>query len=148
MWLAGVVVFVVLGVGSGVWMARRMARYWPQARELTGEQREAVVAAVRCGERLEDTDLQHAAVGYRDGLYAVADHNRPVRWLVVLVLVIAVATAAWDAVYGSWGNAVVSVVYLVLIGFELFWVVPWQRRLLDNADRATEPVADPAPDES
>ena len=29
MLVAGAIVFIVVGVGSGVWMARRMARSWP-----------------------------------------------------------------------------------------------------------------------
>ena len=33
--LAAAIVFVILGTGYGIWMARRMARYWPGARELS-----------------------------------------------------------------------------------------------------------------
>lgn len=136
MWLAGVVVLVVLGVGSGVWMARRMVRYWPSAGELTGAQRHTVADSVRHG-RAVDTALAHAALDYRRGLHAVADHHRPVRWLIVVLLVIAVAVAAWDAVNGSWGNVVASLIYLLIIGFEVVGLPRWQRRLLANADKAT-----------
>jgi len=49
-------------------------------------------------------------------------------------------------VYGSWGNTVASVIYLVALVVELFWVPKWQERLLDNADRAADngPPSDPA----
>ena len=44
----------------------------------------------------------------------VAGHNR-----------VGVGTAVWDAVFGSWGNAVASGIYLVLLLLELFW---WPKR--------------------
>jgi hypothetical protein len=136
MLVAGAIVFVILGVGSSVWMARRMSRYWPGAAELSGAQRVAVVAAARRGERIGDDSLAPAVVDYGRGLHAAVERGKPWRWVIVLVLVVAVATAAWDAVQGSLGNVVVSVVYLVLAGLEMFW---WPRRcdeLLANADRA------------
>jgi hypothetical protein len=45
--------------------------------------------------------------------------------------------ALWDAVHGSAGNAVASVVYLVVLGLELFWWPKRREGLLSNADRAT-----------
>ena len=44
----------------------------------------------------------------------------------------------WDAVYGSWGNAVASGIYLVLLFIELFWWPKRMERLLANADLAAE----------
>lgn len=136
--IAGAIVFVVLGVGSGVWMGRRMVRYWPGARELTGAQREAVVAAARRGDRVDDAALAPAVVDYCRGLHAAAEKGKAFRWVIVAVLVAAVATTLWDAVHGSWGNAVASFVYLILAGLELFWWPKWQAALLANADRAAE----------
>ncbi|MGV0792311.1 hypothetical protein [Mycolicibacterium sp. XJ1819] len=52
------------------------------------------------------------------------------------MLVVGVATALWDAVFGSWGNLVASGVYLALLVLELFWWPRRQRRLPGNADRA------------
>ena len=49
-----------------------------------------------------------------------------------------IGTAAWDAVFGTWGNAIASAVYLVLLLFELFWWPKRQRQLLGNADRAAD----------
>ena len=47
-------------------------------------------------------------------------------------------TAAWDAVFGSWGNAAASAIYLVLLSIELFWWPKRREQLLANADRAAE----------
>ena len=136
MLIAGAIVFVVLGGGYGPWIARKMTRYWPGASELSGAQRLAVVAAARRGDRIGDDTLAPAVVDYSRALHAAAEKGRTWRWVIVFILVVAVATALWDAVLGSLGNAVASFVYLVLVGLELFW---WPNRravLLKNADRA------------
>ncbi|MEE6163662.1 MULTISPECIES: hypothetical protein [unclassified Mycolicibacterium] len=52
-----------------------------------------------------------------------------------MVLVVAAASAAWDAVFGSWGNAVASVIYLVALLAEMFWWPKRRARLLANVDR-------------
>ena len=124
--IAGAVVFVVLGAGSGIWMTSRMSRYWPGSRELSGDQRVAVVAApcdAATASAMRLSRPQSSATP-ADCMRA-AEKGRPWRWVLVCILVVAVATAIWDAVYGSIGNAVVSVIYLVLLGFELFW---WPKR--------------------
>lgn len=136
--LTGLVVFVIVGLFYGVWMARRMAHYWPGARDFDGADRVAVVDAVRRGERVDDPRLARGAIDYAAGLHAAAEAVRPLRWLFVLVLVVAVGTALWDTIFGSIGNAVASGVYLVMLLIELFW---WPKRLellLANADRASE----------
>jgi hypothetical protein len=56
--------------------------------------------------------------------------------LLVFILVVAVGTAVWDAVFGSWGNAIVSAVYLAALGVELFSSRRRQAQLLANADEA------------
>jgi O-antigen/teichoic acid export membrane protein len=56
----------------------------------------------------------------------------------IFILVVAVGTAVWDAVFGSWGNAVASAIYLVLLLFELFWWPKRLKQLLTNADRAAD----------
>lgn len=136
MLLAGVLVVVILGVGSGTWMSRRMVKYWPDSRDLDGAQRVAVVDAARRGRGIGDESLAPAVAGYREGLHAAAAQARPLRWVIVVVLIVAIGTAIWDAVQGSVGSAIVSVIYLILAALELFW---WPRRtaqLLANADRA------------
>jgi hypothetical protein len=47
--LSGVIVAVVTGTVLGVWMARRMSRFWPDAAALSGDDRVAVVRAARTG---------------------------------------------------------------------------------------------------
>jgi hypothetical protein len=138
MLLAGVLVFVILTVFCSVWMARRMARYWPGAKDLTGEERVAVVRAARRGERIGDPHLAQAVIEYSQGVHAAVEKARPFRWVVPLVLVVSVGTAAWDAVFGSWGNAVASGIYLVLLLIELFWWPQRRDQLLANADRAAK----------
>ena len=71
-------------------------------------------------------------------MQAAAEKARPFRWVVPLVLVIGVGTAARDAVCGTWGTAVASGIYLVLLLIELFWWPKRQKLLLANADRAAE----------
>lgn len=132
----GAIVAVILGVGAGVWMARQMSRYWPGASELSGAQRIAVVTATRRGDRIGDASLAPAVVDYGTGLHAAADKGKPWRWVIVFVLVVAIAVALWDAFYGSWGSAVVSAIYLVFLGVEVFWWPRRQAELLANADKA------------
>jgi hypothetical protein len=136
MLLSGAIVCVVLGVGSAVWIPRRMTKYWPGSTALTGDQRAAVVSAVRAGTAIGDPALTQPVIDYSRGLHAAADKTGRWRWLLTFVLVVAAGTALWDAVFGSWGSAIASVVFLVLAGFELFW---WPKRLtqlLANAERA------------
>jgi hypothetical protein len=144
--LAGLIVFVIIGAFYGIWMPRRMARYWPGAKQLNGTDRVTVVRAARRGERIDDARLAHGVVDYSNGLHAAADQARPLRWVLVFVLCVAVATAAWDAAFGSWGNAVASFIYLVLLLIELFWWPKRQVQLLANADRAKEMANQQLPD--
>lgn len=135
-WLSGLIVLVVVGTFYGVWMARRMARYWPGAKDLSGEQRVAVARAVRRGEPIDDARLSQPVIDYSRALHAAAETGRWLRWVLVFVLVVGVGTAAWDAVYGSWGNTVASAIYLVALLVEVFLMPKWQAQMLANADRA------------
>jgi hypothetical protein len=139
--VSGVIVFVIIGVFYGIWMPRRMARYWPGAKQLGGDERVTVVRTARRGERIGDARLAQAVLDYSSGLHEAAEKARPFRWLLIVVLVAAVGTAAWDAVYGSWGNAAASAVYLVLLFIEMFWWPKRQAQLLTNADRAADIAA-------
>ncbi|MCW2564313.1 MAG: hypothetical protein JWQ31_2873, partial [Mycobacterium sp.] len=136
--LSGVVVLVVVGAFSGIWMARRMARYWPGAKQLSGDERVTVVRAARRGERIDNARLAQAVVDYSSGMHAAAERARPFRWLLPLVLVVSLGTAVWDAVYGSWGNAAASAIYLALLLIELFWWPKRRDELLANGDRAAD----------
>ena len=136
--LSGVAVFILLGAGWGIVMDRRMTRYWPGARDLTGEQRVSVVRAARRGEQIADPRLASAVIDYRDGIHTAADDARPFRWLIWLVLTVAAAMAIWDTVSGSARDAVASCVYLALLVIEVTWWPTLQEQLLTNADRAAE----------
>jgi hypothetical protein len=136
--LSGVIVLVVVGAFYGIWMARRMARYWPGAKQLSGDERVTVVRAARRGERIDNARLAQAVVDYSSGMHAAAERARPFRWLLPLVLVVSLGTAVWDAVYGSWGNAAASAIYLALLLIELFWWPKRRDELLANGDRAAD----------
>lgn len=135
-WFTGVIVLVIVGTFYGIWMARRMARYWPKSMQLSGTERVAVVRAARAGDRIADPRLADAARDYRRGAHDAAEAARQFRWLLPLVLVVAAASALWDAAFGSVGNAVVSVVYLVALAAELFWWPRRQTQLLANIRQA------------
>ncbi|RDH76761.1 hypothetical protein DVS77_20255 [Mycolicibacterium moriokaense] len=136
--LTGLIVFAVLWVFYGWWMSRRMTRHWPSAKQLGGPDRERVARAAREGNRIDDPRLAQALIEYRDGLHAAADEARHLRWIIWLVLVVSIGTALWDSAFGSWGNAIASAVYLVLLALEVFWWPRRQRQLLANADRAAQ----------
>ncbi len=130
------IVLLIVGPFYGTWMARRMTKYWPESAALSGDERVVVVSAARDGEGVSDTRLADFVVTYARGLRASAEDARLLRWLIVVLLVVAVAMAVVDAVFGSWGNVIASAVYLVALILEVFW---WPRRrstLLANADRA------------
>jgi membrane protein YdbS with pleckstrin-like domain len=95
-----------------------------------------VARAVRRGEPIDDARLSQPVIDYSRALHAAAETGRWLRWVLVFVLVVGVGTAAWDAVYGSWGNTVASAIYLVALLVEVFLMPKWQAQMLANADRA------------
>lgn len=136
LWFIGVLVLVVVSVFYGTWMARRMIRYWPESVGLAGGDRAVVAGAARRGESPADARLADSVAAYSRGLHAAVQDARMLRPVIVVVLVVAVGTALWDGFYGSWGNFIVSAVYLVALLAEVFW---WPRRmkaLLANSVRA------------
>jgi hypothetical protein len=137
-WLAGVTVFVITCAFYGLWMSRRIARNWPSAKQLRGPEREQVASSAREGHQIDDPRLASALIDYRNGLHEAAEETKQLRWLVPVVLVVAVGTAAWDAAFGSWGNAIASIIYLAMLAVEVFWWPKRRRQLLGNADRAVD----------
>jgi hypothetical protein len=135
-WLAGLAVFVIVGVSFGLWTPLRMARYWPAAAELDGADRTALVRAARAGRRIAEPRLLAAAEDYARGMHAAAERTRMRRGVLVFVLVVALVVAVWDTVSGTWGNVAVSVIYLMLLLLELFWWPHRQAQLLANTERA------------
>ncbi|KAA0111873.1 hypothetical protein [Mycolicibacterium sp. P1-5] len=138
LWFAGLIVLAIMTVFYGIWIGRRMVKYWPGAKALTGEQRVRVAGVTRWGGRIGDPVLAQPVVDYADGMRRSAEAGRHFRWVVPLILVVAIGTAVWDAVFGSTRDVIASCVYLVLLGFELFWWPGRRDRLLVNADRARE----------
>jgi protein-S-isoprenylcysteine O-methyltransferase Ste14 len=136
MLLSAIIVLVVTGLIYGIWLARRMSRYWPGAKQLSGEDRVTVVRAARSGERVGDPRLAQAVIDYSEGLRAAEEQARPFRWVVPLVLIVGVATTVYDAVFGSWGNVIASVIYFVAFLVELLWWPKVRNQVLANADRA------------
>lgn len=134
--LGGFAAFIVVGGAYGITMSRRMSRYWPGASELSATERVTVSATVRRGGRIADSALAPAVLDYGRGMYAAAEKGRPWRWVVVVVLVVVIVMAVWDAVMGSVGNALASLIYLVLIGLEMSWWPNRRAELLTNAERS------------
>lgn len=136
--LAGILTVFITGLIYGIWIPRRMARYWPGAKQLSGEDRVTVARTARRGERIGDPQLAPAVIDYSKGMRAAAEQAKPYRWVVPLILIVSIATAVWDSIFGTWGNAIASVIYLVAFLVELFWWPKKRDELLANGDRAAE----------
>jgi hypothetical protein len=54
-------------------MPRRMARYWPGAKQLGGDERVTVVRTARRGERIGDARLAQAVIDYSSGMHAATE---------------------------------------------------------------------------
>lgn len=136
--LVGILTVFITGLIYGIWMARRMARNWPGAKHLSGADRVTVARTTRRGERIGDPQLAHAVIDYSNGMHAAAEQAKPYRWVVPLVLIVSIVTAVWDSIFGTWGNAIASAVYLAAFLVELFWWPKRRDQLLANGDRAAE----------
>ena len=140
--LAGILAALSTGLIYGIWMPRRMARYWPGAKQLSGEDRVTVARTARHGEPIGDPQLAPAVIDYSNGMQASAEQAKPYRWVVPLILIVSIATALWDSIFGTWGNAIVSLIYLVALLLELLWWPKRRGRLLANGDRAADIACD------
>jgi hypothetical protein len=139
--LAGILAAFTTGLIYGIWIPRRMARYWPGAKQLSGGDRVIVARTARRGERIGDSGLAQAVIDYSKGMHAAAEQAKPYRWVVPLILVVSVGTAVWDSIFGSWGNAIASAIYLAALLVELFWWPKRRDELLANGDRAADIAA-------
>ncbi|WP_445170135.1 hypothetical protein ACTXG7_12930 [Mycolicibacterium sp. Dal123E01] len=138
LWFAAAGAAVIITLIYSVWLGGRMVRFWPGASVLTGEQRERVAGVTHWGGRIGDPALAQAVVDFADGMHKAEEKGRPFRWVLPLILVVGIGAAVWDSVFGSTRDMIASLVYLVLLGFELSWWPGRRDRLLDNADRAKE----------
>jgi hypothetical protein len=140
--LGGILAAFTTGLIYGIWIPRRMARYWPGAKQLAGEDRVTVARTARRGERIGDSRLAQAVIDYSEGMHAGAEQAKPYRWVVPLILVVGIGTAVWDSIFGTWGNAIASVIYLLALLVELFWWPKRRDELLANGARAAPTISD------
>jgi hypothetical protein len=134
----GLIVLAVSTLWYGAFMARRMVKYWPGAKELSGAERVTVTRAVRSGRDVDDPRLRPAVVDYSRALHAAAERFRLWWWFIVVLGVVSFAMAIFDTVRGPAGEAVVSWLYFAVFPFEIWW---WPRKhadLLSRAARAEE----------
>lgn len=135
--VVGAVVFVVTGAAVGWSTTRRMSRFWPGASDFSGAERVAIVRGARRGYQVDNRRLAAGVIDYSAGLQAATERLYPYRWVVWLVLVVALGTAVLDAVTGSVRDTAASCVYLGLLAIELTWWPARRRELLLNAALAT-----------
>lgn len=131
--LVGVVVFVVTGAAMGWSATRRMSRYWPGASDFSGAERVAIVRTARRGYQVNNRRPAAGVIDYSAGLQAATERLYPYRWVVCLVLVVALGTAVSDAVTGSVRDTAASCIYLGLQAIELTWSPARRRELLLNS---------------
>jgi hypothetical protein len=139
---AALTVMVLVTLVYGAFMARRMSRYWPGAKDLSGADRVAVVRAARSGRDIGDPRLARGVVDYRRALHRAAERFRLWWWLIALLGVVALGTAIVDTIFGPVREVVVSWLYFAFFPLEAWWWPRRQARLLANADRAEESAAE------
>jgi hypothetical protein len=135
--LAAVLVAVITGAVFGPLTEARMRHYWPGADAFTGVERVRIVRAARRGYPVDGDRLADGVIDYSAGLRAAAERGQTYRWVVWLVLAVALGIAVYDAVNGSIRDTVASCVYLGLLTIELFWWPTRRRELLLNSALAS-----------
>ncbi|OBA83394.1 hypothetical protein A9W99_07930 [Mycobacterium sp. 1164966.3] len=136
--VGALVAFVVIGVFNGIVVSRRMSKAWPAANELTPTERVVVSAAVRRGERIDDTRLAPAALAYVGALRDAREQSRRVQWVFWLCAAVVLALAVFDTFAANTRLAVVSWVFVVFMAIEILWWPRIQDRLLANAERTEQ----------
>jgi hypothetical protein len=134
--LGALIAVLVLSPFNGTMMARRMARFWPGAKDLNAAERVAVVRATRRGADIGEVRLAPAVVDYSAGLREAHEQGRPYRWVVPLMAALALILALIDSLFGSIRVVLVSWVVVAFFGVELLWWPRKQARLFSNAERA------------
>lgn len=134
--VVALVALVALGpIVFGIPMARRMARFWPGAKLLSGEDRVAVVRATRRGHNVSEPSLAHAVIEYGSGLRDAHDHARRYRWVLPFVAALSLILALTDSFFESIRLALVSWLWVAIIVVELLW---WPRKLADLLSNARQ----------
>jgi uncharacterized membrane protein len=136
--LSGTVAIVVITLIFAPLMARRMSKFWPGAKELSGVDRVAVARAARGGRDIGDPRLAPAVIEYIRGLHSAREHVLLARWLIILLAVVTLGVAIADTIFSPPGEAVVSWLYFAFFPVELLWWPRIAARLVANAERAEE----------
>lgn len=134
--LAGVVVLVVISLLQAVLAGRRMAKSWPQAKNLDGADRVAATRAARRGIAVTDPGIARAVVDYSRALRDAHRRHRFYRWTIAALGIAALAVAILDTLTAPGREAAVSWLYFAFFPVEAIW---WPRRqagLLANAAQA------------
>ena len=135
---AALTAVVLVTLVYAVFMARRMSKYWPGARNLSGPDRVAVVRAARSGRDIGDRHLAPGVIEYCRALRAAAERSRFWWWSIALLGVVALGTAIVDTIYGPVREVVVSWLYFAFFPIEAWWWPRRQASLLANADSAEQ----------
>jgi hypothetical protein len=138
LWLGSLIVFVILTLLYAILMARRMRRFWPGAKQLTGADRVAVACAARRGENIGDARLAPAVIEYSDGLRAAYEDARVRRWVIWVVVAAALFSAVVDCFISPIRSVVVSWLFVAFLAVELWWWPKEQARLVANAEQAAK----------
>lgn len=135
-----VAVLLAVGVAGplvfGIPITRRMARFWPAAKKLSGADRAAVVRTAQRGQNIDEPHLAHAVIDYASGLRQAQDQARRYRWVVPLVAILSLTLAVTDSFFGSIRLALVSWLWVTIVVAEVLWWPRKQVELLSNANRA------------
>jgi hypothetical protein len=137
LWIAGVAAFVCVIVIYTPFVGRRMIKLWPGAKDLSGSDRVAVVAAARTGADVGDSRLARGVIDYSSGLKAAAE-RRLWRWFLALLGSMALVVAILDTLFSPVGEYVVSWLYFAYFPIEAWWWPRRQSQLIANAERASE----------
>jgi hypothetical protein len=134
--LPALVAVIVLHPVYGIPIARRMARFRPNAKKLSGADRVAVVRAARHGEDIGSARLAHAVIEYSSGVRKAHEQARRYRWVVPIVAALSLVLALIDTFFGSIRSALVSWLWVAIVVGEMLW---WPGKLADilsNTERA------------
>jgi hypothetical protein len=133
---SGALAIVLITLIFALMMARRMSKFWPGAKNLTGADRVKVARAARGGHDIGDPRLAPAVIEYSRVLHEAGEHVRLRRWLIMLFAAVALGVAIADSIFSPLGEAVVSWLYFAFFPVEMLLWPRIAARLLVNAERA------------
>ena len=127
---------IVFGVFLGTWMAFLTWQRWPDAKQLSSEDRVAVARIVRRGEALDHARLAPSVLSYANVVRTSSYRAQRNTWMLWIIAGGTLFLALDESLRGSARTASVFWV-LVLFWAALFMHIPRQRaRALSNASHA------------